>query len=133
MEQNTRSIISKSSAIIQKQDCVASTCDLRLLYIKDFSAFSNCVLCHSDLVRRLIQACETINRRKRKFLSLGSERRRDVRVIPHFFPGGAKLDCSTNIEELAIILARVSSRSLHWLVNWKIKRCTLDWTSTRWR
>lgn len=47
-----------------------------------------------------------------------------------FLSRGAQLDCSTNIEELAIIL---SSRSLHWLVNWKIKRCTLDWTSTRWR
>lgn len=57
----------------------------------------------------------------------------DIRVIPLFsvfLSRGAQLDCSTNIEELAIIL---SSRSLHWLVNWKIKRCTLDWTSTRWR
>lgn len=57
----------------------------RLRYIKDFSVFSNCALCHSDLVRRLIliQACETrsINWRKRNFLSLVVARGGAIRVI----------------------------------------------------
>ena len=60
---------------------------------EDFSVFSNCVLCHSDLVRRLIQACETrsINWTEKKLPFHGQRRERcDVRAIPHFFSAAVR-------------------------------------------